>query len=392
ITDSYPNPFKEKKLTVSKKIIDAYLGKVLFSDTIITILTSLGLPTVFNPKTSLFTTSVPSYRADDMNIPQDIVEEVARLYGYHNLPARVQIGTPLSKATHEHYWVDRIKDALLHWGYTEVYTSSLVSKELLEQYGFNPKESVKLRNPLTEEGEYLRPSLLPGVLQAVEENNARKDELKLFELSRIYVAARPWRAQNNAGQWPATTKRQPFEEPLMLTLTLHGGKPEENFFKAKQVVESVLSELHITQYTFQPSVDKTIPIYQLLHPNRLANIVIDTVSIGIIGQAGETIVTDLNFEKLLKHATTKQTFTPIPEHPPVIEDITITLSENTYIGDVIKKIYETSPLIQHVEMVDSYQNNRTLRLTFQHPSKNLTDKEVGNVKNTVLKSIQHMVH
>lgn len=114
----------------------------------------------------------------DITIPEDLVEEVARIYGYHNLPSVLMSGRlPQPSYDQTFFWEAKIKSALSHWGFTEAYTYSLVDKD----------SGLKLKNPLTSEWEYLRTNLVNSHLKIIEENLGRVPELNFFEIANVYL-------------------------------------------------------------------------------------------------------------------------------------------------------------------------------------------------------------
>lgn len=123
---------------------------------------------------------VPWWRKFDIDIPEDLVEEVARIHGYHNLPSVLMSGKlPKPSYNQTFYWESKIKSALSHWGFTETYTYSLVDKD----------KGLKLKNPLSSEWEYLRTNLLNSHLKIIDENLGRASELNFFEIANVYLPA-----------------------------------------------------------------------------------------------------------------------------------------------------------------------------------------------------------
>jgi phenylalanyl-tRNA synthetase beta chain len=161
---------KETIKTIKLGKID--LGVEIKPDEIKNILESLGF------RISNLDVSVPWWRKLDIDIHEDLVEEVARIYGYHNLPSRLMAG-PLPTPSYDKtfYWEQKIKNALSHWGFTETYTYSLVDKD----------SGLKLKNPFSSEWEYLRTNLTNSHLKIIEENLGRVPELNFFEIANVYL-------------------------------------------------------------------------------------------------------------------------------------------------------------------------------------------------------------
>ena len=128
---------------------------------------------------------VPSFRASDISIPEDLVEEIARIYGYHNLPSELPGVTTSSITqfgTNPYYWETRAKNAFKYWGFTEVYSYPMVSEEMYEG---PTDEAVKLANPLGEEFVYMRRTLVPSLLKVMQDNK-QSEEFQIFEIANVY--------------------------------------------------------------------------------------------------------------------------------------------------------------------------------------------------------------
>jgi phenylalanyl-tRNA synthetase beta chain len=184
IIDIYPHKPFAKKISVTKEKIDTVLGVPLALAQAKAILENLGFPTD-NTENSL-TVSVPSFRVLEVLGEEDIIEEIARVYGYHNLPSVLppvysSAITPLGSDIF--YWEKRVKQAMKYWGYTETYTYSSVSETLFE----GPVEdAVSIKNPLDEDHVYMRKTLVPSLLQVVDENKAYKT-IQIFEITNVYT-------------------------------------------------------------------------------------------------------------------------------------------------------------------------------------------------------------
>lgn len=261
---------------------------------------------------------IPWVRKFDVTIPEDLVEEVARIYGYHNLPSRLMAGNlsaPLDDKTF--YWESKIKSALSHWGFTETYTYSLVDHD----------SGLKLKNPLSSEWVYLRTSLVPSHLKVISENIGRVGELQLFEIANIYLPKK--------GNLP--------HEELHLILS----STNLDIPRLKGYVEALAQEIGVH---ISPAIQT--------HPNSLT--------------------CEINLEPILAKATSVKTYVPISKYSPIIEDVNVPYAGN-YAG-IITKIKNLSPLIKNIKLIDKYENKLTLRLTYHSNSKQLSSSDVSPVR------------
>ncbi|HYK08501.1 MAG TPA: phenylalanine--tRNA ligase subunit beta, partial [Candidatus Eisenbacteria bacterium] len=233
VIDIYPGKIKPPTVTVTLEQINKTIGVEVSSLQAVKILTDLGFGVT--EKSGILTVKVPSWREGDVAIPEDIVEEVARLYGYHNIPTALP---PFTMQRYYHqkdnqfFWEQKIKDALKYWGLTEVYTYSFVSETLFE----GPlDEAVTLANPLDSDHIHMRRTLTPSVLEVLAENKSREN-VGIFELSNVYE-------KNKKEKLPTETR--------MLAFALKGKLG--NFSHAKGIVEGLLTELGITHAIYTDS-------------------------------------------------------------------------------------------------------------------------------------------
>ncbi len=352
--DIYPNKSKTNTIKISVKKINKIIGVEVPVAKSIDILEKLG----FKVKRSgeILEVNVPTIRASEVLIQEDIIEEIARVYGYHKLPSIIPgfLNNKNTPYLNTFNLEQRVKNALKYWGFTEVFTYSLISEELFD----GPIEkAVKIKNPLSSDMNYLRNSLVPSLLQVLEENKSR-ESIKIFELSNTY---------HKTSDLPS--------EKLMLSGIIK--RKDISFFEVKGILENVFEDLGIKNYKFKNRQDA-----------RGANINLGTDNLGYIEILNTNIVDfELSFEILLKHATNKKVYKPLAKFPPIVEDITFVLGEEINTEDVIEEIKLQSFLITQVSLKDQFENAKTFHIIYQAPDKNLTNEEVGEIRLQIIKSI-----
>ena len=356
ILDLYPNPYKSKKITINKNFINNHLGTNINTDKIKNILHSLGFEISINKDTIIV--SVPSFRSRDINIKEDIVEEVARMYGYSNIPSHLMKGDlPNTDVNNSFAFERKIKDTLKSLGGVEIYTLSLISKK--DSF----PGALKLKNPLGSDTEYLRTSLLPSLVNAVGNNSGHKQPFHLYEVSNVYLPR---------------TSDLPEEN-----MTLGGIFFDYEYRKAKGIVERLLTELNIS-FTLHID-DKTGFI-----PNGRVVMKSNNKKIGEFGiLAGGDMYYEFEINSLQKTSSPDRIIKHISKYPAQIEDLTFTFPEKTRIGEVVTSIQNGSKLISEVELKDIYEDSYTFKVCYQHPNKTLTDKEVEEIRNKILKDIKN---
>jgi phenylalanyl-tRNA synthetase beta chain len=358
IIDLYPHPPKESIITLFGEKINNIVGIDIPLSKSKQILTSLGF-SVEQQEDKLIVTIPKSKQGEDMQIPEDLIEEIARVYGYPNIPDTLPTFTKQSYFhldKNEFYWEDRIKDLLKYSGFTEVYTYPMVSEKLYE----GPLvDAVTIQNPLTDDMVYMRCTLIPSLIQVVKENQDYEN-VRIFELANIYEKA--------GLDLP--------KQILKLAGVVH--KQKASFLEVKGVIELLLSDLEIKDVKFQQLADRYGALVSL-----------DKHELGTIEILDKTTITfELDFETILKHATLKKLFKPVGKYPAIVEDLAINASSNVQTGDIMDAISAQSKLIREVSLLDKYGETRTFHIIYQSPDKNLSDKEVGEIREKILKVLK----
>lgn len=226
LIDFYSQPQKEKNVSLNLNLVKKIIGIEIPAKQVKTILESLGFK-LQKENDQQQTYLVPHWRFNDINIPQDLIEEIARIYGYDNLTSNLPPTANIIPTNNSFKWESKIKQALKFWGFFEVINYSMVSLELLNKTGFDSEDCIKIANPLSEEWVYMRPSLIPSLMETAAKN--KKDKIRIFEMANIYL---------NMG------KNQLPEENLTLSILVSG----ENFISLKGVFESLMEEMGIKDY------------------------------------------------------------------------------------------------------------------------------------------------
>lgn len=359
ILDLYPSVPKERTVTVELEFLERILGVELKKKEVEDFFNPLGFTVDWKGKTLFLT--VPSWRTEDVQLPEDVVEEVARIYGYHNLPSELPGGKIPEPPLNSPFEFERkIKQTLSALGGTEVYTSSLVSKEKAALAGV-PSWVLRLRNPLGKDTEYLRLSLAPSLVHAAGENAGEKEPFHLFEMANVYLPVR--------GDLP--------EEKM----TLGGIFSGYDFRGAKGIVENLLAQLKVEAKFVQENARGYLA-------NHRASVKAGNKEVGEIGfLKGGLIYYQFATESLLSHVKLP-TFNPIPKYPAQIEDISLVLAPRTLIGELIDTIRNADKQVVLVELIDTYNDSITLRIKYQDPNKTLTDKEVERIREKILKRVR----
>jgi len=353
--DLYPNKPKRKSVKVSSSQINSVIGVQISPEKSKNILKKLGFNVTINGEN--LNIEIPSSRVSDINLPIDVIEEIARVYGYHKLPSSIPEFQNNRSLGFENnfYFENRIKNALKYWGFTEIYAYSLISEDMFQ----GPiDKAIKLKNPLTQDMQYLRNSLIPSLLKVLEENKNKK-EIKIFELSNIYL--------KREGDLPK-------EKPMLAGVIK---KENANFFEAKGIIEQLLSDLGIKSTKFKEREEGG------------ADIFVQKEELGYIEILNTDLINfELDFDIILKLATLKKTYKPLAKFPPIVEDMTFILDSNINTEDVAEEIRLQSFLINEVYLLDQYENAKTFHIIYQSSDKNLTTTEITEIRNQIIKALE----
>lgn len=357
IIDIYPKPYKPHIVTVSLSKIQGVLGVPVTLKESVRILEKLGFQVTI--KDDLIEAVVPSFRGPDIAIPEDLVEEIARVYGYHNLPSELPTITSSSITpfgTNPYYWELRAKNAFKYWGFTEVYSYPMVSEEMYEG---PTDEAVKLANPLGEEFVYMRRTLVPSLLKVMQDNK-QTEEFQIFEIANIYEK---------------DGKNLPKETRMLGGLVKN---PHADFFKIKGLLEQLSQDFGIPKISFKSTGS-----------GLETDVLLGRQIIGTIEVLDEDLINfELNFELLVENASLHKTYKPLAKHPPVVEDISIVVADHIATSDIINEIKKTDPIIQSVSFKDKYENSRTYHIEYQDPTQNLTTAGTAIIHNKIIESLK----
>lgn len=327
INDIYPKKTPEKKLSFNVSIFDKIIGIKLDRDVMKKILTNLGFIANFVDD-ELIEVKVPVWRLNDIDIPEDLVEEVARVYGYHNIPSKLQTAAYIEQPKDmEDLFVfqNRIKVFLKHLGLNEVINYSMISKNMIEDSGLKTENHLRLSNSISEDIEYLRVSLIPSLTKNMKENTGKREIVKIFEIAKVYLP--------NKGELP--------NEVYKIGIAVN-----TSYLDLKGIVEAVYKELNI----------------------------VDLKVIKII-ERESMFVTEIDFKLLVESYRFAPKYAPLHPYAIIKLDKTFEIGTGKTYELIAKKAIQ-SKLLQKIEVVTLYKNKLTLRFYYSSPDKNITEEEV----------------
>lgn len=366
IFDEFHDKEESIAVNLSKAKLDSYLGLSLEAKEVIDIFSSLECEAKYEESKNQFFVTAPSFRPD-LKIDVDLIEEIARIYGYYKLPSVIMPGSiPTKQQTGVNFNVeDRIKHFLSNLGWQEIYSYSMVSEEIAKESGFTLDEHLSLENPLTEDRVYLRRSLIPSLVEAIE-NNPLEKELSVFEMANLY---------------------EPQENDLPKE-TMHLSLVSTNSYReVKGVIESLLEQFFIRKYEFKIIEEKSQQFSQM------AEILVTEndkkIRVGKIGMLKNGMVAaDIAMAKLISITKTHPKYQAIPKTSALTEQLTFTLPEKTAIGKLIATIYSVNSLIASVSLDDLYEQNASFTVSFLDTENNLSSAEVAPIRKKIVDVLQ----
>lgn len=296
--------------------------------------------------------TVPHWRDRDIEGERDLIEEVARVHGYDNLPSVLPEGKlPVAPKDPALAWEDRVKRLLKGWGWTEIMTYSFVSKELAAKAGSDVSRLLKVANPLTEEFECMRDRLVGGVLKTVAENQEEAVEGGAFELSNVYQPR-----ENDL----------PKELPRLALASWSRHADGRDAMRVKGVTEALLKELNILGARFERGEGNAV-----WHPGRSGVVMIGGQALAEFGEFHPEFLKrfgierrvaglDLDFALLASLASDAKFFTPIPEFPRAKRDLAFIVSRSVEHAAVAARIAHVNEWIRSVELFDVFEDEKRL--------------------------------
>ncbi len=373
VIDIKKNDYLPTELALSLNKLEKVLGMNLPKDKVVKILKKLNLSP--KEKKESIVCVIPTFRGD-LKIEEDLIEEVARIYGYNDFPKTLPEGTtPRKKISHffDPKFHNYLKNLMVSAGFNEIQTLSLTSEETIKKSQLNLETHIKIANPVSAEFKYLRTSLVPNLLSAVNLNK-NENSLKLFELNKVYSG-------------PIDDSREVYK------LSAVTNSKEFRFIKG--IVDLILEKLNIEDL----NIKTTLIEKSLWHPLRSGVVEKGESMLGTFGKIHPQVTQNFEIEEdiwgfelevsLLEKFAVDILFKPIPKYPPQIEDITLVVPKGIAISKVIQSTKSVSSKIADVQLKDVYKDSFTFRVWYQNPNKTLSDKEVEEVRKKILSEVKN---
>jgi len=410
LVDEYPLKPNDPTITVTPKDVKRLIGIDLTGQEIAELLTRLEFDCTVDVANDLVQAKAPPHRLDigeGIVGVADVIEEVARSYGYDRIPeTRLADALPPQVGNPVHEWEEHVRDILVSLELQEVVNYRITSPER-ESRLVSYKEYVTLANPTAPERRVMRRSLLASVLESAEKN-ARAEAISMFEIGSIFLPV----------------KNDLPNEPRKLAIVMTGLRNATawdvkdssplDFFDMKGRIELLLSELRYTNVSYTVPDASTSPTAPLsatyLHPGKAAEIKVGGQVVGVLGELhpltkekyefgdAPVVVAEFDLDTLRKMNPTYG-IVPVPDVPPVLEDIAVIVDESVPAERVANLIKQTGgKTVSNVRLFDVYRDEKigagkkslAYSLTYQS-DKTMTDAEAAAIRTKIVKRLEYEV-
>jgi phenylalanyl-tRNA synthetase beta chain len=404
VIDNYPAPPATQVIELHRSEIARVLGFDVPAAEVERVLTALDFRV--KPETFGWAVTAPRTRLDIQAGAADLIEELARVYGYDKLPERLlPLELPEPRGNRALELEERVRDLLADQGLQEAITYSLTSAEAEAKLGGAAGGHVTLMNPVSPERAVMRRTLLPGLLAVAQRNLEAADGVALFELGFAYA--------------PAAGGKLP-DEPRRLAVVLCGRRsagawddpqgvkpPQADFFDLKGVVESLAADLHLPGVSFAAASSAA-----WLHPGRAAELRVGGRAAGVLGELHPKVAAafgladravqaaELDLEAILAAVPGRFPYRPFSTFPPAKRDVAVIVPAETPAERVLAEIRAAGgDLLAGAELFDVYAGegipagtkSLAFALTYQAPDRTLSDKEIAKAHEKVEGRLRHVL-
>lgn len=388
--DKYIVKREEKSINLRPEKVNKVLGTNIEIEDMLFHLNSLGLTSSYSD--GEITSRIPTHRTD-LEIEIDLVEEVGRMYGYHNIEQKPLVAAMTQgKKPYFRKVSDVAKFALQGFGYNEVMTYSFISPSSYDKLQVAEdselRDYIELINPLGQEYSVMRTTLMPAMLELLSRNYNRKvEEVYAFEIGNIFIA----------NELPVETLP---EEKQVLSIGFYG---EEDFYFLKETVDKSLARLGIDNIRYETETSN--PSF---HPGRTANLYIGDQKIGILGELHPEVVDNygigkrvymaqLDFDAIIEKTKLEVEFKALPKYPSVARDIAVVVDEDILVGEIEAIIIEHGEeLVEEIQLFDIYRGDQidegsksvAFSIIYRSHESTLKDDEINRIQNLIIKDLK----
>jgi phenylalanyl-tRNA synthetase beta chain len=382
---------QDKKIQIDPEKVNRILGIRIPTSKIKTTFKRLGFRITKIKKNSL-EVKIPSFR-QDVSLCEDLIEEIARIFGYENIPSILPAIKPSQIESESlRQLKDRVRAILIAKGLNEIISYSLIGREQLKRCKLDFLQSTDIANPLSRDQEILRPTIVSGLLNCLNYNLSRNiEDIKIFEIGNIFEG---------------------IQEVPVLSIALTGARYRDwlrktnqllTIFDLKGIIESMLESLGIQDYKFSPKV------YSFFEDGYSLILAIRGKQIGFLGQVSNEVlnnwkikkdkifITQLKLDGLVKFMNLERKFKPLALYPSIKRDISFLAREDISSEDIVEVIKkEAGMILKDVKLIDYYHGHQiptnfkslTYFLEYQAQNRTLKDEEINQIQDRIIQVLE----
>lgn len=383
IIDFYPQKRKQKRIKLDLDYTEKLLGVKISKKEIISILKKLDFR-VSELQARKIIVEVPTWRLD-INIAEDLIEEIGRIAGLQKIPRSFPFAALIPPQKNiDRFWESFSKNILKEVGLSEVYNYSFIGKKDREISGCRIFELIEVKNPISSDFQYLRPSLIPNLLKNIRENQKNFEDIRIFELGKIF---------------------RNYKEKRMLAGIITG----DSFYELKGTIDLFFTKLGISNVwydNFQPTPEESkITLWNL---SNCAEIKTNGEEVGFLGEIkldilekmkikGKLVVFDLDFEKLQKLAWEETIYQPLSQYPAAIRDISLLVPKEVRVAEVLNVINTAGgEVIRDIDLFDVYEGeeipeekkNLAFHIIYQAKDRTLSSEEIDTIQEKIIQVLE----
>ena len=337
----------------------------------------------------------------DIACKADIAEEVARIYGYNNIPSTLLKGVAEARRTPEQRFIKSVQSSMVSMGLNEIETYSFISPKYFDRISLDEdsrlRDAVTITNPLGEDTSVMRTTIIPSMCETLARNyNYRNMKASLFELGNEYIKTEDGKLPN---------------EPVRLCIGMYDSNGETDFYSLKGIIEELLNVISITEYDVElAGTSCAFDEYRAFHPGRVAVLKKNDVEFGIFGElhpsvlenydiGTRTYIAKLNVPEMMALADAEKTYKPLPKYPAATRDLSLVCDDKMPVASLEKAIKSAvGKTLEKVTLFDVYKGEQIERgkksvsysITMRSHEGTLTDEQADAAMKRVLKSLKEL--
>lgn len=390
--DIYPEKVQNRTLEVSSTWLNTFLGTEINKDVMKDYLERLDMKVVI--KGDILEVTVPTFR-QDVKIKEDVAEEVARIFGYDNIPTTLIKSVSIRTGRSPKQNLDmKLIETLIASGLNQSISYSFISPKAFDKImvpmDSNTRNAVKIKNPLGEDYSIMRTTTIPSIMESLSRNYSRNNEIaRLFEIGKVYL--------------PGEDSEKLPNEVSTVVMGIYG---KSDYYHIKGMVENVMEALGIANFDFRREAEN--PSF---HPGKTASLYVNNFFAGVLGAIHpdvaenyeveeECYVAELNLDILYKNASLDKSYTPLPKFPAVLRDIAMLVDDSVLVKEIEEIIKSKGgSLVEKVQLFDVYKGKQipegkksvAYSILYRSEAKTLTDEEIGKVHDKIVRTLEKLL-